>query len=374
MSVDHHTRKRSNSLVPQIVENLPNDPVTGQSILFRTVFKGRDHSKIIDPAGFCDSKANQLLLKHLRKKRNYGYLYCLIDRMRFERKSRSKLFREQIFYQDIKYIYFFSNIPNVFMLALNDDKQRRIYETYSVNSMEDRNRIAELTQNKSSFGKLRASISSQVINYGNNILDNGHNSLEGEEDEIQRGNGLEEEDEEEEEENFHTYRSNKRHSHGSLHRINAISNNHSEFYDNSKTTGYLQNAYTNGYLSHSNMPIYYKSSTMSREVNSPIHQSYSKQQTRSYIERTPSPKDYFVMQYQGRNTHNNQRVSTHSPFTYNREASYIPITSSEPLLANSPVGEGPIYFYVQRRPNKPETQMDETTVIRKSPSAVTIYR
>ncbi|CAH8678848.1 unnamed protein product [Schistosoma rodhaini] len=366
MSLDH-TRRRSNSLVPRIVENLPNDPVTGQSILFRTEFKGRDHTKIVDPAGFCDSKANQLLMKHLRKKRNYGYVYCLIDRMRFERRSRSKLFRDQIFYQDIKYVYFFSNLPNIFMLALNDEKQRRVYETYSVNSMEDRNRIAELTQNKNSFGKLRTSITSQVINYGNDILDNGRISIG--EEETEGENGFEEE------ENFHMYRNNKRYSHDSLHRINTLTNNHSEYHDNSKTTGHLENAYTNGYLNQSNIPTYYKTSTASRAANSPIHQSYSKQQIRSFIERTPSPTDYFVMQYHGRSLHNNQRISTHSPFKYNTEGSSIPITNSEPLLTNSPIREDcPIYFYVQRRPSKPEIQMDETTGIIKSPSAVTIYR
>uniref|UniRef100_A0A095BYS3 Trematode PH-like domain-containing protein n=1 Tax=Schistosoma haematobium TaxID=6185 RepID=A0A095BYS3_SCHHA len=297
MSLDH-TRKRSNSLVPRIVENLPNDPVTGQSILFRTIFKGRDHTKIIDPAGFCDNKASQLLIKHLRKKRNYGYVYCLIDRMRFERRSRSKLFRNQIFYHDIKYIYFFSNLPNVFMLALNDEKERRVYETYSVNSMEDRNRIAELTQNKNSFGKLRTSITSQMVNYRNDILENGHISLEGEDE-----------------------------------------------------------------------------TEVSHAINSPTHQSYSKQQNRSFTERTPSPTDYFVMQYHGRNLHNNQTISTHSPFKYNADGSSIPITSSEPLLTNTPIREDcPIYFYVQRRPSKPEIHMDETTRIIKSPSSITIYR
>ncbi|CAH8665866.1 unnamed protein product [Schistosoma curassoni] len=367
MSLDH-TRKRSNSLVPRIVENLPNDPVTGQSILFRTIFKGRDHTKIIDPAGFCDNKASQLLIKHLRKKRNYGYVYCLIDRMRFERRSRSKLFRNQIFYHDIKYIYFFSNLPNVFMLALNDEKERRVYETYSVNSMEDRNRIAELTQNKNSFGKLRTSITSQMINYGNDILENGHISLEGE-DEIEGENGFEEE------ENFHMYRNNKRYSHDSLHRINTLANGHSESYDNSKTTRHLENAYTNGYLNQSNIPTYYKTNTVSHTINSPTHQSYSKQQNRSFTERTPSPTDYFVMQYHGRNLHNNQTISTHSPFKYNADGSSIPITSSEPLLTNTPIREDcPIYFYVQRRPSKPEIQIDETTRIIKSPSSITIYR
>ncbi|CAH8653714.1 unnamed protein product [Heterobilharzia americana] len=107
MSVDYNSRRRSNSLVPRIVENLPNDPITGQSILFKTVFKGRGRTKIVDPSGFSDGKANQLLPKHLRKKRNHGYLYCLTDRIRFERKSRSKLFRDQVFYKDIKFIYFF---------------------------------------------------------------------------------------------------------------------------------------------------------------------------------------------------------------------------------------------------------------------------
>ncbi|KAK4475192.1 hypothetical protein MN116_002273 [Schistosoma mekongi] len=373
-----HTRKRSNSLVPRIVENLPNDPVTGQSILFRTNFKGRDHSKIIDPAGFCDSKANQLLIKHLRKKRNYGYLYCLLDRIRFERRSRTKLFREQIFYKDIKFIYFFSNLPNIFMLALNDEKQRRIYETYSVNSMEDRNRIAELTQNKNSLDKLRTSISSHMINYENSIMDNGHISLEGEEEEEERveegdegteHNGFEEVD------NLHSYRSIKRHSHGSLQRTKLLPNYQHDFHSNFKPVSHIENSYTNGYLNATNIPTYYKPHSVTRSINSPPHQSYSRQQTRSYIERTPSPTDYFVMQYQGRNSCNNQRISIHSPLKYNTEEYAVPVNSSEPLLTNGLIKEeGPLYLYVQRRPSKPEIPVDESTKITKSPSAVTIYR
>ncbi|TNN20083.1 hypothetical protein EWB00_005448 [Schistosoma japonicum] len=373
MSIDH-TRKRSNSLVPRIVENLPNDPVTGQSILFRTNFKGRDHSKIIDPAGFCDSKANQLLLKHLRKKRNHGYLYCLLDRIRFERRSRTKLFRDQIFYKDIKYVYFFSNLPNVFMLAMNDEKQRRIYETYSVNSMEDRNRIAELTQNKNSFEKLRTSICSQMINYENSIMDNGHISLEGEEEEEDddddnneiEQNGFEEVD------NLNSYRSNKRHS---LQRTKLLPNYQSDFHDNFKPVSHIENQYSNGCLNASHIPTYYKPHSVARSINSPAHQSYPRQQTKSYIERTPSPTDYFVMQYQGRNSYNNQRISIHSPLKYNTEEYVVPVNSSEPLLTNGPIKEdGPLYLYVQRRPSKPEINVNETAKITKSPSAVTIYR
>ncbi|CAH8874457.1 unnamed protein product [Trichobilharzia szidati] len=362
MSVDYN-RKRSGSLVPRIVENLPNDPITGQSILFRTAFKGRGYSKIIDPAGFSDGKANQLLPKHLRKKRNHGYLYCLSDRIRFEKKSRSKLFRDQVFYQDIKFIYFFSNLPNVFMLALNDEKQRRIYETYTVNTMEDRNKIAELTQNKNPSGKLRTSISSHTLDYGIDAHNNGCTSTE--EDEHN--------EEEEQESNCHTCRANTRYYRGSSRRISEIPSSHSHSCDNFRTVG--DYPIRDSYSSQTGIPPYFKVTSTSRALSSPVHSSYSRQHRRSHAGRSPSPTDYLVLQYQGKNSHPHHRRSIYSASRYDTGENPVPLPSSEPLLADNLFrDEGPIYLYVQRRPSKSEMHGEGPNGYTKSPSGLTIYR
>lgn len=147
--------------VPRVVENITTDKKTGQRIHFRCELKGRDKTVSSHAKGFSESQATSLLQSHLKKKKWNGYIYCLDDRIRFEKKGIGKLFREQLMYKDIKFIYLFSNIPDVIMFGIQDGKDQQTYETYTVDSMEERNKVVEVTQQKNPNGTVRTDATSR---------------------------------------------------------------------------------------------------------------------------------------------------------------------------------------------------------------------
>ncbi|KAA0196239.1 hypothetical protein FBUS_07007 [Fasciolopsis buskii] len=96
---------------------------------------------------FTREGANQVFERGYRKRQARAVLFCLTDRMRFEKRNTvgSSPFRKQLTYREIKHFFVFPSSPNVFMLCVVDEvSKKKIYEMFRCRP-EDVNTICDLT-------------------------------------------------------------------------------------------------------------------------------------------------------------------------------------------------------------------------------------
>ncbi|KAF5399835.1 hypothetical protein PHET_07030 [Paragonimus heterotremus] len=96
---------------------------------------------------FSQEGANNVFEKYGRKRQSKSMLFCLIDRMRFQKRSKlgASPFRRELTYREIKHFFVFLSNPGMFMLCTeNDRKDKRAYEIYRCKP-EDVSTICDLT-------------------------------------------------------------------------------------------------------------------------------------------------------------------------------------------------------------------------------------
>ncbi|THD27484.1 hypothetical protein D915_001696 [Fasciola hepatica] len=96
---------------------------------------------------FTREGANQVFERGYRKRQARAILFCLTDRMRFQKRNAvgSSPFRKELTYREIKHFFVFPSNPNVFMLCVVDEVNgKKIYEMFRCRP-EDVNTICDLT-------------------------------------------------------------------------------------------------------------------------------------------------------------------------------------------------------------------------------------
>lgn len=100
--------------------------------LGRTVLKGNE--------AFNENTANTLIEKHYKKRKSHGNVYCLVDRIRFQKNKGTTTgsYRKDLTYREIKHFYEFKSRPDMFMLAVEEENSgKRSYESFKCKKVED---------------------------------------------------------------------------------------------------------------------------------------------------------------------------------------------------------------------------------------------
>ena len=345
---------------PQIIEHYETDLKTNQPIFYKTHFHGRNYTKTGE-ACFSDDKAKELFPCHMKKKKTSGTLLCLNDRIRFEKKGRSKLFRESALYKDIRYIYLFSNKPEAFMLGIAEDCGPCTYETYTVHSVEDRNKIVELSQLKNPSGKVCNTTCNQVARC------NSTSSLDSSVECIRRS----------------VERISCSPDHRRYKTRTVINDYTASVLEPVRTTEYRRSPSPCPSNRYCQKPVYYERVYLEPVQRSPSPiQIHSRSTSRTYVERSPSPDDYVV--YRRPPSHEppteayvtpKLRRSVYATNKYNGGETNVTYVNPDPITGTRVTDDGPVYLYVQRRPNGSEHNHPENYGRRRrSASGLSIYR
>ncbi|CAH8678856.1 unnamed protein product [Schistosoma rodhaini] len=98
----------------------------------RTILKD---GELFDP-----NAADTLIEKHFKRRKSHGSMYCLVDRVRFQksRSTGSRSYRPDLTYREINRFYEHRSRPDCFTLGIEDERTgRRSYESYKCKRPED---------------------------------------------------------------------------------------------------------------------------------------------------------------------------------------------------------------------------------------------
>lgn len=138
--------------------------------LGRTILKPSDGQ-------FSETTATSLLPKHLKKRKSHGIVYCLVDRLRFDKRKSlgSKSYRSDLCYREIKYFFEHLNQPDCFTLAVElDNNGTRAYESYKCKQFEDVQILREIIYNALSNNLFLVNEENQNYEYGSDTNENYH--------------------------------------------------------------------------------------------------------------------------------------------------------------------------------------------------------
>ncbi|CAH8564149.1 unnamed protein product [Schistosoma turkestanicum] len=89
---------------------------------------------------FDPNAADTLIEKHFKRRKSHGSMYCLVDRVRFQksRSTGSSSYRPDLTYREIVSFYEHRSRPDCFTLGIEDERTgRRSYESYKCKRPED---------------------------------------------------------------------------------------------------------------------------------------------------------------------------------------------------------------------------------------------
>ncbi|CAH8659468.1 unnamed protein product [Schistosoma guineensis] len=98
----------------------------------RTILKNNE--------AFDANAADNLIEKHFKRRKSHGSMYCLVDRVRFQksRSTGSRSYRPDLTYREINRFYEHRSRPDCFTLGIEDERTgRRSYESYKCKRPED---------------------------------------------------------------------------------------------------------------------------------------------------------------------------------------------------------------------------------------------
>ncbi|CAH8676851.1 hypothetical protein MS3_00004297 [Schistosoma haematobium] len=91
----------------------------------RTILKNNE--------AFDANAADNLIEKHFKRRKSHGSMYCLVDRVRFQKSKStgSRSYRSDLTYREINRFYEHKSRPDCFTLGIEDERTgRRSYESY----------------------------------------------------------------------------------------------------------------------------------------------------------------------------------------------------------------------------------------------------
>ncbi|TNN20087.1 hypothetical protein EWB00_005450 [Schistosoma japonicum] len=89
---------------------------------------------------FDANAADTLVEKHFKRRKSHGTMYCLVDRVRFQksRSTGSSSYRPDLTYREVRRFYEHKSRPDCFTLGIEDERTgRRTYESYKCKRPED---------------------------------------------------------------------------------------------------------------------------------------------------------------------------------------------------------------------------------------------
>ncbi|CAH8627416.1 unnamed protein product [Heterobilharzia americana] len=133
------TRSKSRTYYSQVGDHYVDSK--SKQLLFQeasTCTMGRTMLK--SGEAFDPNAADNLIEKHYKRRKSHGSMYCLVDRVRFQksRATGSSSYRPDLTYREIKHFYEHRSRPDCFTLGVEDERTgRRTYESYKCKRPED---------------------------------------------------------------------------------------------------------------------------------------------------------------------------------------------------------------------------------------------
>ncbi|TGZ69100.1 hypothetical protein CRM22_003927 [Opisthorchis felineus] len=136
MTVKRRGKEDDKSSVMQTERGQNVDKKTKQLLFFQCEMETIRQVFLKSGEEFSQTGANRVYEKYYKKRQSKCKAYCLIDRIRFQKRGSigSHPFRKELTYREIKHFFVFPSNPSVFMLCTTSEKNgKRAYEAFRCN-------------------------------------------------------------------------------------------------------------------------------------------------------------------------------------------------------------------------------------------------
>ncbi|KER20407.1 hypothetical protein T265_11031 [Opisthorchis viverrini] len=133
MTVKRRGKEDDKSSVIQTERGQNVDKKTKQLLFFHCEMETIKQVFLKSSEEFSQTGANRVYEKYYKKRQSKCKAYCLIDRIRFQKRGSigSHPFRKELTYREIKHFFVFPSNPSVFMLCTTSEKNgKRAYEAF----------------------------------------------------------------------------------------------------------------------------------------------------------------------------------------------------------------------------------------------------